>query len=127
MVVSLIAVNLFPSSVVAFANVKNENFVETNMKRKAAHKDEERIHQLLYSVYVCDYCYGNAIATCNGERTKGDTRYHGKNCGYTTYYSTVRVKCNYCFRSYNLSNSRHACLETHTTCGSGSVVVSPFR
>lgn len=119
--------SVFPVSAFALTNDNKEVLTEYNMKLKAEQEDETRVQQILRSTYLCDYCYGTATATCNGERTKGDTRYHGKNCGYTTYYSTVRVKCDFCSRSYTLQNSRHACLQTHTACGAGSVNVCPFR
>ena len=116
--------SVFPVSAVALTDGNKKASTENGIDLKVA--DEARIQQILRSTYKCDYCYGNATATCNGERSK-TIRNCGNNCKEVRYYSTAKVKCHDCSRSYTLSNSTHLCVEQHTTCGRGTLYVCLFR
>lgn len=127
LVITLFILNVIPVSAnVSPKHIDHQLSMADVLDWKLYTNNSKRLQQILTTGYMCDYCYGNAVASCNGERTKGDTRYHDKNCGYITYYSNVRVTCGYCSRSYVLSNSRHACKQYHPTCGAGTVIVCPF-
>lgn len=116
--------SVFPVSAVALTDGNKETATENGMDFKVA--DEARIQQILRSTYVCDYCSGDATATCNVERSK-TIRNCGNNCKEVRYYSTAKARCNDCSRSYTLPNSTHLCVEQHTTCGRGTLYVCPFR
>lgn len=123
----LMVTTVFSVPVMSSADKTENTSIEKRLNSKEVQENEARIQQILRSGYLCDYCYGRAIATCNQEKTKGSTRSHGKNCAYVTYYSNVYAQCTVCYRGKVLENSSHECVRTHTTCGAGTENVCPFR
>lgn len=72
---------------------------------------------------ICPKCYNyNAKLVCNREGYYEGTYYHG-NCHYNVFTSTVSVDCDQCNQFFQLDSGRHACWESHLSCGLGVVTI----